>query len=155
MSTLSELPPELLHLTALYLRTVDCSNLSLTCWMIYNAVAPVLFESIRIFDEFSGDISQLFDECPLVKSATRHITLFQWDSDFIAATLSADIATFLNLTSLCLLLNNAPHLCWMQQLHRLFLNLRNHRINKLKLELTDFIDPGCGHLSSTFKDGNT
>ncbi|KAF4600421.1 hypothetical protein EYR38_005048 [Pleurotus pulmonarius] len=146
MSTLSDLPPELLRALSLYLRTSDCSNLSLTCWKINNAVVSVLFENVRILDEFlPTDLSHLFDKCPYIKSAARHVTLIQWDSDFVAATISTDIiyagiASFPNITSLRLNINTMPYSCWMLRLHRLFLALKDKGINKLDVTIADCPD---------------
>ncbi|KAF9487456.1 hypothetical protein BDN71DRAFT_1458486 [Pleurotus eryngii] len=124
----------------------DCSNLSLTCWKIYNAVVSVLFENVRILDEFSlVDLSHFFDKCPHIKSAARHVPLIQWDSEFVAATISTDIihagiASFPSIMSLRLDINTAPHLCWMLGVHRLFLALRNKGINKLDITIADCVN---------------
>ncbi|KAL4261682.1 hypothetical protein AB1N83_008946 [Pleurotus pulmonarius] len=145
MPKFSDLPLELLHLCSLHLGTSDCSSLSSTCWKSRNAVIPVLFKSIRIIDEYAGDIAYLFDECHHIKPVVRNITLIQWDSDFVSATLSTDIiyhgvASFPNLRSLGLFINTNPHLCWMHRLHRIFLSLRNHQIRKLQVEIAGFAD---------------
>ncbi|KAJ8697544.1 hypothetical protein PTI98_004336 [Pleurotus ostreatus] len=143
MPTLFDLPPELLRALSLCLRTPDCSNMSLTCWKIYNAVASVLFENVMILDQFSpAELSHLFDKCPHIKSAARHVTLIQWESDFVAATISTDIiyagiASFPSITSLRLDINTVPYLCWMLRVHRLFLALSHKGINKLDITITD------------------
>ncbi|KDQ28706.1 hypothetical protein PLEOSDRAFT_156443 [Pleurotus ostreatus PC15] len=154
-SMLSKLPPELLYLVSLYLRTTDCSNLSLTCWSIYHAVVPALFKSIRILGLFSAEhLSHLLRGCPLIKAAARHITLALWDSDFALSSIEiySQMSSFLNLTSLRLDIHTAPLLYWMVRLDGLFLALYSRDIAQLELKITDWVDAHNKQMPATWSN---
>lgn len=81
----------------------------------------------------------------ILKLTPRHATLIQWDSDFVAATISTDIiyagiASFPSITSLRLDINTMPYFCWMLRMHGLFLALKDKGVNKLDVTIADCAD---------------
>ncbi|KAG9219601.1 hypothetical protein CCMSSC00406_0008192 [Pleurotus cornucopiae] len=90
---LSELPPELLYLISLCLRTTasDCSDFSLTCWNIHHAAAPALFKSIRILDQSPAeDLPNLTSLRLDINTAPLLCWMVQLDGLFLALN-SGDI----------------------------------------------------------------